>query len=323
MIVLNSISANKMFAHLDRATGDRRPITADIFLNNFCNNRCPYCTYRRWELDADAYAMTADEFARYASLLAELGVQGFILTGGGEPTIAPDFGKICEWLQAHEIHYGVNTNFNVIQYIQPDYLKVSLDGWDEDSYERARGVRKYHAVRENIVRYAAWKAKHSPHTSLGIQKVITNTDQIMPFYEANRDLPVDYISLRPVESTGGKYYASPAARRAANRAVSLIRDIAKRDSRVVLNFKWSLLDDFPGDACAAHWAQIAVNERGQVLYCCHKPYEVVGHVMDSDILEKYGLAHTDMSMCDVPCRLTAPNLFMKTLSAEYKDAMFL
>ena len=30
-----------------------------------------------------------------------------------------------------------------------------------------------------------------------------------------------------------------------------------------------------------------------------------------------------MSMCDVPCRLTAPNLFMKTLSAEYKDAMFL
>lgn len=184
-------------------------------------------------------------------------------------------------------------------------------------------MRKYHAVRENIVRYAEWKTKHSPHTSLGIQKVITNPDQIMPFYEANRDLPVDYISLRPVESTGGKYYASPAARRAANRAVSLIRDIAKRDSRVVLNFKWSLLDDFPGDACAAHWAQIAVNERGQVLYCCHKPYEVVGHVMDSDILEKYGLAHTDMSMCDVPCRLTAPNLFMKTLSAEYKDAMFL
>ena len=38
-----NIMGNKMLAHLDRIVGEHKPITADIFLNNFCNNRCPYC----------------------------------------------------------------------------------------------------------------------------------------------------------------------------------------------------------------------------------------------------------------------------------------
>ena len=45
---MQNIAGNKMLAHLDRIVGEHKPITADIFLNNFCNNRCPYCTYGRW-----------------------------------------------------------------------------------------------------------------------------------------------------------------------------------------------------------------------------------------------------------------------------------
>ena len=125
------ITGDKMLSHLDRVVGAHRPITADIFLTNYCNNRCPYCTYRRWELGKDAYAMSLKEFKEYADTLLRLGVKGFILTGGGEPTIAPDFLKIARWLERKELHYGVNSNFNALKFIRPDYLKVSLDGWDE------------------------------------------------------------------------------------------------------------------------------------------------------------------------------------------------
>ena len=48
---MENIAGDKMFAHVERALNDRRPITADIFLTNYCNNKCPYCTYRRWELE--------------------------------------------------------------------------------------------------------------------------------------------------------------------------------------------------------------------------------------------------------------------------------
>ena len=139
----DNIAGDKILAHIDRIAGNQRPVTADIFLTNFCNNRCPYCTYGRWKLDEGVQNMTFDQFVLYARRMWELGVQGFILTGGGEPTVNPYFEQITGWLEERGLHYGVNTNFNKLVRIRPDYLKISLDGWDEESYFRARGVHAY------------------------------------------------------------------------------------------------------------------------------------------------------------------------------------
>lgn len=312
-----------MLSHLDRIVGDRRPITADIFLTNYCNNKCPYCTYRRWNLDGGAFSMSLEEFKRYASRLMELGVSGFILTGGGEPTVNPDFPRIAEWLETVGLHWGINTNFNALHLIRPDYLKVSLDGWDEDSYEESRGVRAYEKTRENIRAYAAWRRENSPKTSLGIQMVATSADAVRRFYAANRDLDVDYIVFRPKESTGGKEYDTVEKQAEAMNVVWAVRDLLEAgDERVTLNFKWDLLGKTFG-SCSASWAQIAVNERGQVMYCCHKPYQIVGHILDHDILEKKEAYCTDMSTCDVPCRMTAPNIFMDQVNAQRADSCFI
>ena len=58
-----------------------------------------------------------------------MGVQGFILTGGGEPTINPDFEKIAGWLTENDFQWGINTNFNKLVKVKPNYLKVSLDAY--------------------------------------------------------------------------------------------------------------------------------------------------------------------------------------------------
>lgn len=318
----SNINGSKLMFHPERVAGDHRPITADIFLNNYCNNKCPYCVYRRWKLDEGAYAMTADEFIRYATRLQQLGVQGFILTGGGEPTITPDFETITDWLEAHHLHYGVNTNFNVLKYCAPDYLKVSLDGWDEDSYKACRGVRTYQKVRENIIEYDVWRKKHAPFTSLGVQKVISRSEDILPFYEGNKDLPFDYMALRPIESTTGGYYATDDAKIDAAKCIEIIQTIAQIDKRVVLNFKWQMIDD-SCSTCLAHWAQIAMNEKGNIMHCCHKPFQIIGHVMDEDILQKHAASRTDKNTCDVPCRLTAPNRYLRTLAQGTKDPFFI
>ncbi|MDO4648572.1 MAG: radical SAM protein [Eubacteriales bacterium] len=319
---MTNIAGDKMLGHIDRVVGEHKPITADIFLTNYCNNKCPYCTYGRWELDAGAYSMRFEDFIVYAEKLLKLGVQGFILTGGGEPTICKDFGKITEWLEYRGIHYGINTNFNVQQNIKPDYLKVSLDGWSEDSYERKRGVRNYRKVRENIIRYAAWKEINSPNTSLGVQLLVEMPEDVERFYEANKDLPVDYMVFRPVESTGGIFYNDDLFSSYFAAINYKIKEVMEQDSRAVRNFKWDLLDE-QESSCKAQWAQIALNERGEVMYCCHKPYQIVGHIMDEDILEKKEKAGTDMSRCDIPCRMTAPNKFVAEIERKRKDVFFI
>ena len=46
----NVISGDKLFYWVDRAVWSKRPITADIFLTDYCNNRCQYCSYDEWEI---------------------------------------------------------------------------------------------------------------------------------------------------------------------------------------------------------------------------------------------------------------------------------
>lgn len=319
---MNNITGNKMLAHIDRVFNNQKPITADIFLNNYCNNKCPYCTYRRWELDDGARYMSFDDFVCYAKRLQELDVQGFILTGGGEPTVSKDFDKIVEWLDTNDIRYGINTNFNEYHQFSPDYLKVSLDAWDNDSYEAKRGVRNYDVVINNIIKFVENK---SSKTNVGIQLLAKTVQEVFNFYEANKNLPVDYIVIRPMESTLGIYYKNLLPEQTdylPQNIIKAIEQIHSLDSRVCVNYKWYLLDTYQHD-CTAQWAQIAINEIGEVMYCCHKPYQIVGHIMDKDILEKKAQATTNMSMCDIPCRMTGPNLEVTKLITPMSNVNFI
>lgn len=318
----SGITGDKLFSYLDRVTGDKKPITADIYLTNYCNNKCPYCVYGRWELDAGAYAMTGDDFIKYANRLHDLGVQGFILTGGGEPTLNPDFDKITGYLDWQGWHYGINTNFNRLRFPKPDFLKVSLDGWDEDSYQASRGVRAYHQTVANLREYIDWKKANSPKTSVGIQCVATSAEAVERFVNANANLDVDYISIRPVESTKGEYYKSKSKQDEANAVSAAVDRLRAFDERIVRNYKWEMINGSVSK-CGANWAEMALNEKGEVMYCCHKPYEIVGHIMDKDILGKKRKAKTDISMCDVPCRLSAPNAFMEQAKKKRKDVWFI
>ena len=241
----------------------------------------------------------------------------------GNPLInIPDFEKIAGWLTENNFQWGINTNFNKLVKVKPNYLKVSLDAYSNESYEQLRGVAAYETVRENIKAYAAWKKENSPGTSLGIQQLVKEPEDVKRFYDANKDLDVDYMVFRPVESTAGSYYRDERKKRDAEEIKKIVSDMAMDDERVTLNFKWGLLDR-QEERCTASWAQMALNEKGEVMYCCHKPYQIIGHIMDEDILAKKMAAVTDMSMCDIPCRMTAPNLEVKKMEQARKDACFI
>lgn len=288
-----------------------KPVTADIFLTSRCNNDCTWCTYKRWDIK-NRHDMTFESFKKYTDRLISLGVKGLILTGGGEPTINKDFGKITRYLEDNNIPYGINTNFNNYVECNPRFLKVSLDGYDRKSYKKIREVDKYDDVVENIKKYASYKT----NTKLGIQTVVTNKEQVKLFYENNKNLDVDYIAFRPVEKTQGNYYKKEE--------VNEIFDEFKKinDKRILVNYKWEMLNEI-FDECYANWSQLAINENGDVMYCCHKPYEIVGHILDADILEKKKNFKTNISMCDVPCRLTSSNIICRYISEDSNTSMFL
>jgi len=317
------ISNNKMIYNLDNIVS-RKPITADIFLNSACNNKCPYCTYARYKQRSSTY-MTFEGFKNNINILLANGVKGVILTGGGEPTISPDFDKITDFLEQNSIPYGINTNFNLFKAIKPNYLKISLDGYDRESYQKARGVDRYDIVLTNIKEYLKYRRMSKPgtfKTSVGIQTVATSVVDAVRFYEAHKELDIDYFNIRPMESTCGKYYQDAHASNERLAILSYLQDIHEKDSRVCINYKWhEVRTQF--DKCYANFSQIAINENSEVMYCCHKPYEIIGRLDDKDIWEKREKFQTNMQMCDVPCRLTAPNNFIQSLQDAPSDAAFI
>ena len=311
------ISGGKILDNMDSLEAGT-PVTADVFLTNFCNNRCRYCAYGRWEeLKRTPRYMRAFDFKIYLSRLKELGVKGVILTGGGEPTVNPDFMQIAAHLEAEGMPYGINTNFNELMLIKPVYLKVSLDGATREEYKAVRGVDALDKVLSNIQDYCRWKKGNGVKTKVGLQCVVGSREAAVRFYNTYNRLDVDYMVFRPIESTAGTYW-----KESPREIIKTLKEMEKADSRVVVNYKWEELHTGFG-SCVANAMQIAIDERGRVMYCCHKPYEIVGHILDKDILEKKKAYRTNMAMCDIPCRMTGPNKMVQQLKAPCEDSMFI
>jgi len=299
------IRGSKLLNHLDRIVESKRPITAEIFLTNFCNQRCKYCRY-----DHGNGYVSFENFKDYVNRCLELGARGIILTGGGEPTINPDFDLITNWLEKCGIIYGINTNFNVYKTISPHYLKVSLDAWHDAWYEKTRGVGRenYHIVLENIRKYREFQKENKKNGSLGIQCIVQQKCQATLFWEEHKDLDVDYIVFKAVESVEVFY-----SEEMKDAIIQEVNELRKKDKRIILNFKW----DFIGVRfiqCLSSWSVLTIDVEGRVMFCCHKVDEIVGHLFDEDILEKKMKFITDMNICEIPCRLSGSNQLLEMMN---------
>ena len=269
---------------------NKRPITAEMMMTNFCNYDCKYCRYKR----GNEY-FRFEDFKRAVLRLKELGVKGFNITGGGEPLLNPDIVKILDWLDENKVPYGINTNFTRCIDNKPKWLKVSL----HDNYDLEN-------VIDNIGRFRG----KNKETVLGIQVIVEGIEDIERFYDKYKYLDVDYMAFRPLEV---KYKAYED--KEVDDIVKELEDLRDKDGKVLINYKWHMMKERFKE-CRANWSVITVDYDGDVWYCCHKPDEIVGNIFDDDILEKKRNFNTNIEKCDIPCRMIGNNLAMVELEKK-------
>ena len=286
------ITANKLLYYQDRFEDRCRPVTADVFLTDYCNSGCSYCRYKQQR--SGAY-INAEDFKKYLERLTAIGVRGVILTGGGEPTINPDFDKICTILDDNRVPYGVNTNGIVFKGSNARFVKISIDEGDRETYAYCRGVDKLQDVLLNVEKYCKTQSR------IGVQCVARNTEQIRRFYATVKRLPVNYIQFRPIELAHHLEHTDTAA------MLDLLEKMKLSDQRIYISYKFSHLDR--PKACPAHWAAICVKVNGDVPVCCQRSEEIIGNIMDGDIQQKYAdYVVSNFQKCEHPCRLTGANM---------------
>lgn len=159
-----------------RAGGGRSVISTHVSPEGACNLRCPYCsvTYR------DTHSrISLTRIKKYVSDLRSRGLKAVILTGGGEPTIYPQFNELVQWVKGEGLSVALITNGTLPH-------KVTADTW-----------RCFSWVRVSINMFDGWRERiRIPYNLLDSSCVVgCSTVYTIEHEAANEEVPLDRLEL--------------------------------------------------------------------------------------------------------------------------------
>jgi MoaA/NifB/PqqE/SkfB family radical SAM enzyme len=147
--------------------------------------------------------MDTDLALRIIDQLADAGVRSVTWTGGGEPTLHPDFNRIVEY-GADRLASGIYTHGGHLDPERAALLKakfswvyVSLDAANANDYARDKGVQvgRFQKAKDGIERLA--QAEGPATVGVGFLVTETNWQNARKAAELVKGLGADYIQFRP------------------------------------------------------------------------------------------------------------------------------
>ena len=128
------------------------PVHVRVKPTNVCNHNCAYCAYRAKNLQLGQGmdvrdSIPRDKMAEIVDDFIEMGVKAVTFSGGGEPLVYPHLAETVRRLAASGIRFATLTNGARLKGELAElfsgagtWVRVSIDGWDEESYAHYRGV---------------------------------------------------------------------------------------------------------------------------------------------------------------------------------------
>ncbi|HEB72458.1 MAG TPA: radical SAM protein [Nitrospirae bacterium] len=156
---------------LDSLAKDTENITGPIHIRikptNICAHHCVYCAYRSDNLQLGKDMSRKDSIPREKMLeiiddCEKMGVRAITFSGGGDPFYYPHLFETVTKLSATSIKFAALTNGSRLKGDLAEifaehgaWLRVSIDGWDDESYSKYRGVRngEFTNVMNNIAAF--------------------------------------------------------------------------------------------------------------------------------------------------------------------------
>ena len=119
---------------------------------NICNHNCVYCAYRadRLQLGQDmgkTDSIPLEKMVEITDDIIRMEVKAVTFSGGGEPLVYPYMTDVLKMLINSPVHFATLTNGSrlngeIAEYfaLYGTWVRISMDGWDDDSYADYRRV---------------------------------------------------------------------------------------------------------------------------------------------------------------------------------------
>lgn len=151
-------SGLKLFLFPDRLAAFKAgklpaPVHVRIKPTNLCNHNCWYCAYRNDSLALgdemiERNSIPEDKMFEIVDDLIAMDVRAVTFSGGGEPLLYKPLPRVIERLAAGGIRVAALTNGANLKGAMADtlavhatWVRISLDAWDDKSYQASRGIR--------------------------------------------------------------------------------------------------------------------------------------------------------------------------------------
>lgn len=185
------------------------PIHIRIKPTNVCNHNCRYCSYRADNLQLGQDMCLRDQIPEEKMMeilddVIDMGVKSITFSGGGEPFCYPHLLKAVKRLSKSPVKFASLTNGSRLEGELAEifahhgtWLRISIDGWDNNSYADYRGVSKaeFNKVISNIKSFKNLGGKCYLGISLVVDK--DNYLHIYDFIKQMRSLGVDSVKVSP------------------------------------------------------------------------------------------------------------------------------
>lgn len=201
------------------------PRCIKIILSQICNHKCQGChsaslfSKKYPYLDANLYFRLVDEWL-------ELGVEGINLTGGGEPLMHPQIGKLIEYSGKKGMGIGILTNgtflnekIMAISLAYSTYIRIGIDAGSPEVYKGHAGVDHFEFVIRKIKRLIKLRTRMNSKTTIGLKFLITknNFKDIEKACLLAAELGVDYLHFKP--SRNNRYEINPSLVNRINKVI--------------------------------------------------------------------------------------------------------
>jgi len=188
------------------------PFTYSVEPTTSCNLRCPECPSG---LRAFSRPTGSISLELYQSLIDQTWKDLFylILYFQGEPYLHPLFFRMIEYAHEKKIYTATSTNAHFLtdhlakKTVESglDRIIISLDGTDQETYEKYRVGGTFSKVIEGVNRLVKWKKElksKTPNIILQFIVFSTNEHQVEEVKRVARELGVDKLELKSAQVYG-------------------------------------------------------------------------------------------------------------------------
>ena len=277
---------------------------------SFCNHDCHFCTYR-YTRDKDVNALfdLKDMISRNKMIeifndCARAGVKAVELTGGGEPSLHPQFVELLSNLNERGLDIGLITNgawrpkdlMGAVRELRnAEWVRFSLDAATVKTHQITHSSKQGDFDRA----IAAIKYLVGYKVTVGISFIVQkqNVHEIEDAVRLAESLGVDYIRLGGVMFEGERIDTVELSREEHEETIDLVQNLVKTSSVEVWdNFTDRSCADYgvynTGDTCYLSYLALTIGADLRVYPCCiwkYRPDGVIADLKDvklTDIWEK-------------------------------------